>query len=857
MKARLFYQTTVRHWRASPGQFGLMLALLSLGVAVFVSVRLANRAALSSFANFADTLTGQSDWIIRPLVGALPEHALPELRAACGSRPVDFLGIIEATVTARGESSHSSEQSLTLLGVDLLAVRNIAEAKQRGGRSQESHFSTMTDSVGSTPRVWVSSRSHFKIGERLVLTLGDRVGELLVAGYIPPLSGGQSMPENLAVLDLPDLQFLLSRPAQLDRIEVVVEPGADAERIRREVGERATSLGRERWTVDTSGAARETAATMTAAFRLNLTVLSLIALLVGLYLIFQTLDGAVVRRRSEIAILRSLGVPSRWIQQLWLAEAASLGLMAGLIGALVGWVGAQWAVRLIGHTIDTLYFATSVSSAGLDGQEIVTAILLGVGASLVAGWYPARQAAQTLPAQFLGRYAIVAPRPRGRTVAIGLIVALAGVVASRLPPLSLEAGFRFPLGGYLAAFLWIFSAGILTACALPFCAWAGEAWGRRSVAARIAVSYLRLPTTRHRFAVAALVCAIGMAAGMAILIGSFEHSIRFWIEQSLQADLYVTSRAAKTASSSSRISANTVQQMSRDLAVAKISGRVYREITIEGLPTTLGGIDLADPTVQAAFHWIEAPAPRAGLSTPETSALVSESFSERFHRHRGDEVRILTPDGEKRLSIAGVYSDYASERGILAVDRSTVQRWFHDDAVTHLSITLRPGFAPNEVRQRWAAEYPGLTFFENASLRKQILNVFRETFSVTYALEVIGVVVAISSLAISLASVLLDRRDQLTTLRALGFRRSELAWSACGEGVAIATCAVTGGLTLSVALGWLLIFVINKQSFGWTLGYVLPQGLLAALGVTTIVVSAIVSYSVGRWGAALAADREE
>ncbi len=836
-----------------------MLALLSLGVAVFVSVRLANRAALSSFANFADTLTGQSDWVIRPGVGSLSESGLGNLREAFGSRPVDMVGVIETAVmvgTGPDTAAVPPEKSLTVLGVDLLAVGNLAEAKQKARSSNEGGFASAATAPTTTNRVWVSPQSGYKTGQRLRITLGDRVAEWTVAGLIPVLAGESAVPENLAVMDLADLQTWLNRAGQLDRIELVVGSGADAARIRQEVGALASDLGKELWTVDTAGATRETAATMTAAFRLNLTVLSLIALLVGLYLIFQTLDGAVVRRRAEIAILRSLGVPSSWIQQLWLAEAATLGLLAGLIGALVGWLGAQWAVQLIGRTIDALYFATSVRSAGLDWREGGLAVVLGVGASLVAGWYPARQAAGTLPAQFLGRHSVVAPQPGRRQLLVGIALAALGAGASQLPPLALSAGLRFPLGGYIAAFLWIFSAGILTACALPVCARVGEVFARRDVSARVAVGYLRLPTTRHRFAVAALVCAIGMAAGMAILISSFETSIRGWIEQSLQADLYVTSRASRNASSSSLISSATVQRMAQDPAIARISARLYREISIDGLTTSLAGIDLADPTVRAALRWLEAPSEDAAFAA-ETTAFVSESFADRFDRHRGDRVRLLTPAGEKWLTVAGVYSDYASERGILSVDRATVQRWFNDDSVTHVSIYLQPGFAANTVRQRWIEEYPGLTFFENSSLRKQILGIFRETFSVTYALEVIGVVVAISSLAISLASVLLDRRDQLTTLRAIGFRRSELAWSACGEGVAIATCAVVGGLTLSVALGWLLIFVINKQSFGWTLGYVIPHLPLLLLGGTTIAVSAIVSYCVGRWGAALAADREE
>jgi len=828
-----------------------MLGLLTLGVSVFVSVRLANRAALASFSNFTDTLTGQSDWIIRPLAGTLPESALGELRSKLGNRPVDLIGLVETSVSLGG----AMDNNLHVLGVDLLVVVNVSEARVKTGSDAQRSFASETSDFGRD-QVWVSPQSHWKTGDTVAIAAGDVTENLRVAGFIPALAGQPPAPANLAIMDLADAQRLSGKFGQLDRIELVVEPGADEARIRQETKEIATRLGINRWSVEPPAHGRETANTMTAAFRLNLTVLSLIALLVSLYLIFQTLDGAVVRRRTEIAILRSLGVPASWIQQLWLLEAAVLGLIAGMLGALLGWVGAQGAVQLIGRTINTLYFETSARSARLDPMEGSIAVLLGVGASLLAGWYPASVAAKTPPAQALARQAWLTGRRNLLNAAIGLGLIGLGVVAAQLPPFRPSSGVRFPLGGYAAAFLWIFGVGILTAAALPICAWLGRGWARISATVRVAASYLRFPTTRHRFSVAALVCAIGMAAGMAILIASFESSIRGWIEQTLQSDLYVASKATGNGNFG-KISRRAAERLASDPSVASVSTRVYQAITLDGMSTTLCGLDLRDPVVQSSFRWLEKPRRPLDSYDLENTAVVTESFSDRFRKHRGDEVALPTPDGIMRVVVQGVYADYASERGTISVNRAQVQRWLGSDDITHLAATLRPGADATAVRLRWSKEFPGLVVYENASLRKEILEVFRQTFSLTYALEVIGVVVAITSLAITLASVLLERRAQLTTLRALGMSRSELAWIACGEGMAIAASSVTGGLALSLALGWLLIHVINKQSFGWTLGFTLPVAPLVGLAASTILVSATVSFAVGRWGAKLRADREE
>jgi putative ABC transport system permease protein len=357
-----------------------------------------------------------------------------------------------------------------------------------------------------------------------------------------------------------------------------------------------------------------------------------------------------------------------------------------------------------------------------------------------------------------------------------------------------------------------------------------------------------------------VVCAIGMSAGMAILVASFETSVRNWVNQALQSDVYLYSAGSRSAAAASPIAPATWRSIAAHPGVRE--AWVLSTYVLQlgpGQPTLLTGTDMAKIREHSSLPWVEPPEGSevfdAGRN--EGLALVSESFAERFGLHRGDRLELPIPSGPRKLSIAGVFSDYGNERGSVLVDRSHLVQWMGDDSATHLSLFAAPGANPDALRAELRSEYPGLEIFTNRSLRGEILKVFRQTFSITYALEVIGIVVAITGVALTMSSVLLDRREELTTLRALGFSRPEIALAASVEGLAVALWAVMWGLLLSLGLGWLLVHVINKQSFGWTLGFSLPGFQLLALGVAVTCAGGVVSYAVGLWGAQLPADREE
>ncbi len=887
----LLCRTALRHWRFEPRTTLLLLAILSLGVAVFVSIRLANRAAVASFTRFTDTLTGQSDWIVRAPAGPLDASVLREIRDALGATPVNIVPVVEATATppARADdTARFGRPGYTLLGVDLIAVANLATQLDAGTGyfGQQSPASTSASATSraapvspndtstdpdaafwtafaSGPQIWLSPRHPTPHPTSLELVLDEQIRTLPVAGLIPTAPDAPAVPPNLLIIDLPQLQQLTGKVGRIDRIEFVLEAGPRL--AERRAALRTTTLvalgaAGARWSVTSHGAERETAATMTRAFRLNLTILSLIALLVGLYLIFQALDGAVVRRRTEIAILRSLGVEERTIRRMWLLESAMLGLLGGGLGVLLGWLGAQAAVQAVGRTVNALYFTTTVQAAHLATPEIILGLALGLISSLIAGWWPALVASRTPPAQILQRGAPPTPGARVlRSTSLALAFIAAGIICALLPPWRFEGGGRFPVAGYAAAFLWIFGGGIASAWLLPRVAAALRPAGRTHASARIALSHLRLPSGRHRLAVAALHCAVGMTAGMAILVASFDSTVRTWVAQTLQADLYLSSSGAQSATSLNRLSPAAADAIAAHPAVAASSRLVAYPVRINDLDTLLSGTDLAALGDRSQIPWVDRPRTDAVFDPARnaTLALVSEAFTERFGLARDAEVTVPTPTGPRRVRIAGVFADYGNERGSILLERAHVREWFADDHVTNLSLWLRDGADADTVRADLLATYPGLSVFTNAALRDEVLRIFRQTFAITYALEIIGVLVAVIGLALTLTSVLLDRRDELTTLRALGFSRRELARSTAIEGATVAGAAVGGGTILSLALGWLLIHVINQQSFGWTLTFALPWAQLAALGAVVILTGAAVSWWVGRWAADLPADREE
>jgi putative ABC transport system permease protein len=828
----------LRHWRLAWRQQLMLMLILALGSGVYLAMRLANRAALAGFEQFTTGITRQSDWTLTGTTGPLDEKTLRDIRAALGGLPVHLLPVVEETVSPFTEAKNAEiglQPTWRLVGADFVSLLNLRGEAPAG----------LNGDVKAADGLFVSEKRGLKPGDDLRVVLHEKVITLKISGIIPELPGVPAPPESLLLMDLPAAQKVLERGNSVDRVEIIVSRGDAFPNLREEVAAKLREASNGRWQLSGAEDRRALAGTMTEAFRLNLTILSLLALFVGGYLIFQALDGIVIRRREEIGILKSLGVTDGEVQRAFLIEALILGLLGGVLGLAVGWLGAQAAVGGVSRTVNALYGASSVQHAALYPGEAALSLGIALITSIIAAWWPAREAARTPPVHLLGKKSATISRG---AEGLGAALMLAALLLAQLGAWRFSGGTRVPLAGYAAALTWLLGTGLAAGWILPQLA----RWRPDRVTPRLGLSHLRRPTVRHRFAVAALASAVAMTAGMAMMVASFDHTMRGWITRTLQADLYISSAGAQSASSTNQISLATAQKIGTRPEVARLAVVHARSITLKAMPTMLLGIDGAFAREHDVYGWAEAPAREDWWS--DNGAIINESFAERFEVSVGDEVEL---PGGHRVRVAAIHSDYGNERGSISISEALFTSWFGGEKVWRIGLMLKPGTDADSVAQKLMEEHPGLTVFTNAHLRREALRIFRQTFSVTYALEVIGVVVAVAGLGLALASLLLERRADLSTLRSMGLTGGQIARVSAWEGAGVALAGTVMGLLSGVWLGWLLIYRVNKQCFGWTLSFAMPWLQLVVLLIAVVFVGAVVSAMVGKWAAKMKWEEQE
>jgi putative ABC transport system permease protein len=845
----LAWRVIVRALVLERGRALLSMGAVALGVSVFLAIRLANAAAVASFEGFTQGVGQGADLVLRAEGGALQEAdlgRLHELMDVAWVRPV-----LEGSFTRL-----PSQEGFVLVGVDLLGLGDApalssADGPTQDPRAGEAFLASLQDPGAVLISAALARAEGLRPGTLLEGVVDDRIRRLRVAAVVPDLPRRPALQRHLLVMDLPAAQALLHREGQLDRVEFGCRPGhppAELEAALR-------SQLKPGWVLEAPEQRAESGRTMSAAFRFNLEVLSLIALAVGGYLLFQAFDAAVSRRRETWATLRALGLGAGHLRALVLGEAALVGLVGSALGVLLGWALAQGAVQAVSRTVAVLYGPSAATGAALGASAAGWALGLGLLACLAAAWIPARQAAQTPPLQLLARGSGARPIRWRPACTAGLLLLGAG--------LAVAFGLHRPPGvawhAYLGALL-ILGGGSLAALGLlPLLGLAGrtESWGRA-----LALRPLQRPTGRHAWATAALTVATGMAVGMGVMVSSFEGTVMAWTAAVLRADLFVAPLGSQGASSRHRLAEATVAALRADPAVAAVDRFQSQPILFRGLPTLVGSGDLdvhaqrghlvmaaggSSAAVMAAIH-------AAGLQDP--GALASETFCRRFGVALGQTLELPTPAGPQAVRVRGIYADYGNERGSLILDRPQFLAWFQDARVASVAVYLRPGVAAEAVAARWRLERPGLQVRSNTGLREQVATIFHQTFALTYALEIIGVAVALAGLVEALLGLALERRGELHTLRALGARPGEIAGVLLGEGLGVALAGLLGGLGVGLLLARLLVAVLNPQVFGWTLAFHVPVPALSGLLGLGLLATVLALWPAARYAARLPVDRE-
>jgi putative ABC transport system permease protein len=820
----LFYRLMVRPLFREPVRTLLTLLAIALGVAVVLAIDLAGTAATGSFHSSMETLAGNSDLEI-VTAGGVPENVVGTLDALpyplrIRPRIEDYALVVE------------TKKTVPLVGLDL-----VAEASE--GKSPAS-FSAGDDTwkyLAAKNSIWVGESLGRKSGDTIALLINDQVAVYTVRGVFPDSKGNASA----IVMDISAAQNALERFGRVDRILIQVPQSLSLEDWKHRLRQ-VLPIGVQ---VRAAGAGTNENRRMLAAFRWNLRLLSYIALIVGAFLIYNTISVSVVRRRAEIGIVRALGASRALVLAAFVGEAACFGLLGALIGLPLGRLMAGGAVQLMGETVQALYVTSRPGAITLTPVSVLLALFVGVGVAVASAYSPAREAAFVSPVEAMaqGRREYTTSVNKTRDLWIAVAIGLAAAVASRAPAIGGK-----PLFGYLASLLLI----VASAFAMPGLADAIARVSSRflkrvlGVEAVLASRSLSSSLRRTSVLVGALSTAIAMMTAVGIMVGSFRETVLLWMGDQLPADLYMRPAGMPAADRHPTIDVELTEKIERLPGVAAIDRLREYEISYEGMPAGLGSIEL---NILREYHNADF---LSGRKTNEVLAelrnsngvLISEPFANKHHLRAGESMELSLGDRRASFRVVDVYYDYSSERGSVLMDRNDMLRYLPDPAASNLAIYVAPNARVEDVRaeiERAAAGHRVL-MFTNRDLRSEALRIFDRTFAITYALEAIAVLVAVMGVAGALLALVIDRRRELGLLRFLGAASGQIRKLIMIEASLIGLIANLAGIALGFALSLILIYVINKQSFGWTIRFHWPVAVL--VGALTVVYAATVLASL-------------
>jgi putative ABC transport system permease protein len=667
---------------------------------------------------------------------------------------------------------------------------------------------------------------------------------LRVAAVLPPDIAG--IDSSVVFVDIATAQEAFGKIGRLDRIDCIVDPARLAQTaaaVRRVLPPGVRAIEPR---VRTGEITR-----MLRSFQLNLAALSYIALLVGMYLIYNTVAISVVQRRPEIGTLRALGVRRGQILRTFLAEGALFGVVGSLAGLVIGAALATFSVAAVSRTVDTLYVASHADRVIYDPVVLLKALLVGIAAAVVAALVPALEAAATPPAIAMRAYGFERRLPHlaARTALFGCGLLLAGYACTFAPAIG-----DVPVFGYAAGLLFIFAGSLFAPLAIAGLSRLARAvLASRSAAGEIAAANLGSSPVRNSVAVASLMIAIAMTVAAAILIGSFRTTVIAWANDTLKADVFVRPLAIGDASSEATFSPDVATTIARLPGVASVDVIRGLSIPFRGRITNLAATDLARFSERSKLRFIgRVDQARLGRElSGSTNVLISEPFATKFSLDTGDRFALDTPAGMTTFTVAAVYNDYSSDAGVALVDLATFRRLYRDAFINSVAVYARPGVDLVSLRAAIVRSVlPLRVSTETTSeLRTLVIKIFDRTFAITYALYVISITIAVLGVVSTLFALVLERRREIGLLRYLGLRTRDVRRMVYFEAAFIGLLGGVFGVIVGVVLALLLIYVINRQAFGWLIELHMPYDFL----VEAVVLVVVAALAAGVYPARVAA----
>lgn len=857
---RLFRTFILRRLIVEPLHTAITVIGVALGVAVVIAIQLANTSSVRGFATALDTMSGRTSVEVVGSGAGLDETQVPALGWLRDFGTVS--PVIEGTMAAVLPDGRT--EAVRVLGVDILrdtSIRDYRVLSADTGGSDDVSVARFLQLLTSPRAVIVPeafTRAHgIGRGDELRLMSGDRIQSFVVEALLADEGPARVLGGNFVLMDIAAAQLAFNRLGRIDRIDVRLHDDVDVSEAVAAIAARIPA-GLEARRPARRG---EQVEQMLAAFHMNLTALSWMALIVGILLVYNTVTVSVVARREEVGMLRAVGVTRGQVVALFLGEAAIFGVAGAAVGLGLARLLADAAVALTASTVSTLYVRVSALPPELDLWHVALAFGIGVPLSIVAAAVPAAEAAGIPPtAAIRGADAIETSFRLRRALIVWppLLLALAAWLAT-LGPVG-----RIPLFGYLSALAIVTGAALLVPAALFALVRVSRAPLRRvfGVDGLLAHANLASAIPRLSISVAALAAALSMMVAIAVMVGSFRETVSYWVNQTLLADLFIGPGVRAAPGEEQTLSPEIVAVVAAQPDVVASDAYRRTEVTYDDQTVGLGAGSF---DVVATHGTLLFKSPADGLSALRSAVgrdavVVSEAFSTKFRKRDGDEVTLATPTGPRAFRIVGVYYDYSTERGVIMMDHGTFARHYGTLPPTGIQAYVREGVDPDAVRAAILADLDDghrVLIYSNRALRGEVLRIFDNTFAITYALEVIAILVAMLGVAGTLLTLVIERRRPLTLLRLIGADRRQVRRQVVIEATLIGTVSQGVGLAMGLALSLVLVYVINVQSFGWSLQFHVPAVFLVTTTVAVIVATAAAGIYPARRAAQLGRVREE
>ena len=821
---RYFYRTVSAHWRTNPVLYGLTVLGVALGVASVISIRILNQSAIASFAAGVRTMSGTADVVVTGKGGTLPDEAYPRVLGTAGVAAA--WPVFETTVAVEGRP----DTFVRVLGVDLLAPAQDFWGAVSGldAGADAADAVRAPGWVAVTPEL--AAAMGWAVGGRFEVRYGTDVSGLRVGALIDLQRWGASGSRRAVVMDIAEAQSLFDGAGTLHRIGVKAAEGTDlaalAAGIEGGLGGRVDAVT----PTERTGQAQQ----LLGAFRLNLTALSLVSLLVGTFLVFSSMRACLVWQRREFGVLRSLGCTPAQVLALILGEAALLGVMGVVIGIFAGYWTAIWNLEAVSSTLTNIYMLREIESLEVSGGTVALAVFAGLGGALSGTLLPAldvwRRDTRTLLDNLSAPAAAIAGARN--LFRLGLVL-LAGVLAWYW-----FGGWRWRPAGFVLATAMLLCLPLLAPWLVQ------RLTGRVRVpdfGFRYGVRSLGATLANTSFSVSSLAMAVCLLVGITLLVESFRETLVRWVDRSLRADVYVTATVGARPGPDATLSAQLVERLAGVPDVEGVDPLRRLFLRVGGRRVAVVAVDLSRPAEQRRLALLSG-GDAVARAVRDRGVLIGEPLSRSASLAVGDVVEIEGPEGPVRLPVSGIYRDY-TEGGSVTMDIGLMAATLGVGPVTSVALHLKPGADPEAVAAGIASRHPrgSLRVRSNRGLKDDVLHVFDQTFAVTRILQVMSLIIAACAITLTLLVVAQEKASEIALYRTLGAFRRQVFRLFVSKGTAMAFLGLVLGFAGGIGLGVTLIFVIQKSYFGWSIEWTWPWLTLAGEALAIVCAAVLAS----------------